>query len=124
MVKASTDIALRAELEDLIIDLYELHSVALEVQFNDVDLCQYNYWLHNTIGYTILAQEVVGTRRERSPINQEEYFTKSELLELTDRVLVNFNKTLMAYENETDTEFKEILNIIRLCLIKTKSHAN
>jgi hypothetical protein len=124
MVKASTDIALRAELEDLIIDLYELHSVALEVQFNDVDLCHYNYWLRNTIGYTILAQEIVGTRRERNPINQEGYYTKSELLQLTDRVLVNFNKTLMAYENETDTEFKEILNIIRLCLITTKSYAN
>jgi hypothetical protein len=106
MVKASTDIALRAELEDLIIDLYELHSVALEVQFNDVDLCHYNYWLRNTIGYTILAQEIVGTRRERNPINQEGYYTKSELLQLTD------------------TEFKEILNIIRLCLIKTKSYAN
>jgi hypothetical protein len=119
MVKASIDVAMRAELDDLMIDLLNVYSTAREIQFQGKDLSKYILWNTTAIGYVISAQEIVRNPREREPLNPQD-ITAEDLKDLTNRIIINYKTTLQAYDNELEGELKQILYTILLCLIMMK----
>jgi len=123
MVKCSPDTALKAELKDILFDLVDLNSLAVELEYQNHDTKNYRYWIRNSISYVIAVRQILGAREDyKFPHFRYDYATVDELQISTERVLSNYKKILLAYEKEVP-ELRELLNTIILCLTTTREYA-
>lgn len=120
MVKARADSMLRAELKDILFDLVDLNSLSLELQFSGTQLLDYRHWLLNSISYVILARDILGAKEDFKFSYHEidSDCNLNDLKDLTSRVTSNYSKILMAYDSEIGDELKQVLYVIKLCLLK------
>lgn len=123
MVKCNPETALREELRDILFDLVDLNSLAVELEYQNHDTRQFRYWIVNSLTYVIMMRDILGAKEEYDFVKFDyEGVTVEELVTSTERILSNYKRILLAYEREVP-ELGEYLHALTLCLTTTREYA-
>jgi hypothetical protein len=122
MIQCSTESLLKADIKDIIFDLLEINNVSMERQFEGKDMINYRYWLKHAISYALVVEYNL-TKKHRTLDLTEYTFncTEEELLDLTNRVIINLTRSIEIYQ---DTPLVELLSATMFSLSMAKSYAS
>lgn len=85
------------------------------------DVEQFRFWLKNTMSYLILLQKSLEPSNSENILRllteqQMQYVDRSDLRFLTERVISNYNKLLLAYQDEIGEENKTLMEVVKFNL--------